>query len=253
MDYDSVSKNYDVSRRAGARTVEQLAELLAPLAGADVLDIGCGTGNFLVELSNVGGQVVGLDSSAGMLQEAKSKGAGADLIQGDAVLMPFCEEVFDAAYCIQVLHHIRDKAKFMSQVYRVLKKRGKFVIQTCSHEQLATFWEFHYFPRGLEIDRARCPDVPEITNLLGEAGFRDVSVHACPFEDVFRFAPDIYLDKRYRDGQSEFSLLTPEEIEEGCERIREDMQAGRTEGVVAAYDEKAERIGRVSFIRGRKA
>jgi hypothetical protein len=136
----------------------------------------------------------------------------------------------------------------MSEVHRVLKERGTFVIQTCSHEQLATFWEFHYFPRGLEIDQARYPDVPQISDLLIAAGFQRVSTRTCPFEDVFRFTPQIYLDKSYRDGQSEFSLLTPEEIEEGCRKIRDDMRAGKAEDVVAAYDSKAERIGRVSFI-----
>ena len=141
--YDSVSKNYDVSRRAGARTVAQLVELLEPLANTDVLDIGCGTGNFLVELGGIARQVVGLDSSAGMLREARSKHSTAPLVQGDALLMPFSQKAFDAAYCIQVLHHVSDKAKFMLEVHRVLKARARFVIQTCSHEQLATFWESH--------------------------------------------------------------------------------------------------------------
>ena len=95
--------------------------------------------------------------------------------------------------------------------------------------------------------------MPKISDLLIEAGFRDVSMHTCPFEKVFRFTPEIYLDKRYRNGQSTFSFLTPDEIEEGCQRIRDDMQAGRTEGVVAAYDKRAARIGRVLFIRSTRA
>ena len=59
----------------------------------------------------------------------------------------------------------------------------------------------------------------------------------------------MYLDNRYRDGDSMFSLLTAEEIEEGCDRIRQDIRAGRTDEIVAAYDQKAEQIGRVSFMR----
>ncbi len=248
-----MSKNYDVSRRAGERTVAQLLELLAPVSDAHVLDTGCGTGNFLVELSGLAGRLVGLDSSAGMLEQASRKKIAADLVRADALSMPFADSVFDAAYCIQVLHHIPDKTRFFSEVRRVLKRRGRFVIQTCSHEQLATFWEFHYFPRGLEIDRARFPDLSEISDLLLQAGFAAITTHACPFEDIFKFSPEIYLDKRHRDGQSEFSLLTPEEIEEGCQRIRDDIHAGRTQDVVAAYDEKAREIGRVTFMRSIKA
>ena len=85
------------------------------------------------------------------------------------------------------------------------------------------------------------------------AAFRDVGVHPCPFEALFKFTPEIYLDKRCRDGQSEFSLLTAEEIEEGCQRIRDDMRSGKTEEVVAAYDKRAESIGRVSFITSKRS
>jgi len=248
VNYDTVAENYDVSRRAGRKTVELSAELLGPLADAAVLDVGCGTGNLLIELSPLAGRLVGLDKSAGMLEQAKSKLSGAHFVQGDGAVMPFGDGAFDAVYCIQTLHHIADKTRFVAEVFRTLKKGGRFVIQSCSHEQLTTFWEYHYFPNGLEADRARIPDIADISDLLAQAGFQDITVHECSFEVVFRRSPQRYLDNRYRNGNSMFSLLTADEIEQGCQRIREDLQSGRSDEVVRAYDRKARQSGRVSFI-----
>ena len=253
--YDSVSKNYDLSRVAGKKTAELLVELLSPVSDASVLDIGCGTGNFLLELNGLSKQLVGLDISAGMLAQAKSKIRNTMLIRGDVLVMPFCEEAFGAAYCIQVLHHIPDKNRFMSEVYRVLKREGRFVIQSCSHDQLKTFWQYYYFPTALEIDKKRIPDFSEISDMLTQAGFKNLSTHTCPFEVVFRNRkePELFLDKSFRDGWSVFSLLSSQEIEEGCERIKDDIQSAKATALVAEFDRKAEQIGgRVSFIRSIK-
>lgn len=251
--YDNVSKNYDFSRRAGEKTVGLLIRLLSPVANVAILDIGCGTGNFLIELGSMSTQLVGLDISAGMLQQAKAKNTKAKLVLGDAMSMPFHKETFGAAYCIQVLHHMFDKYRFISEVYRILQSGGRFVIQSCSHEQLSTFWLYHYFPEGLEIDRIRVPDFNEIQNMLIQADFKDITIHACPFEVVFKETPELYLDRKYRDGNSTFSLLTEQQIQEGCERIKQDIRSGKAEKVVATFDRKAEQIGgRVSFIRSIK-
>ncbi len=253
LDYDRVSRDYDYSRRAGKETAELLVKLLSPIASAFVLDVGCGTGNFLVELAHLPAHVIGLDISAGMLKEAEAKTSRIALIHGDAVFMPFEGEAFDAVYCIQALHHISDKRTFMSEVYRILKNEGRFIIQSCSHKQLETFWFYHYFPTGLEVDKKRISDFEEIQDLLAGAGFKGISIHPCPFEALFRETPELYLDKKYRDGGSTFSLLTTEEIEEGCNRIRHDIDSGRTREIVAAFDQKAQVIGRVSFLRATKS
>jgi len=86
--------------------------------------------------------------------------------------------------------------------------------------------------------------------LLIGAGFKDVSIHQCPFEIVFKETPELYLNEKYRAGASTFSLLTAEEIREGCEKIREDISSGKALEVVAEYDRQAQELGgRVSFIR----
>lgn len=251
--YDEVSSQYDFSRRAGRRTSQLLVKLLNPTRDAWVLDVGCGTGNFLTELGTISAKIIGLDISAGMLAQARAKVPKTGLTLGDGVAMPLKDDSFQSVYCIQVLHHISDKIGLMSEVYRILHSQGRFVLQSCSHEQLSTFWFYHYFPRGLEIDRRRFPDFAELSDMILEAGFKDISIHPCPFEALFRETPELYLDKSYRDGNSTFFFLTPEEIQQGCERIKQDMNSGRAAEIVLEFDRRAERIGgRVSFIRAIK-
>ncbi|HEC61383.1 MAG TPA: class I SAM-dependent methyltransferase [bacterium] len=248
--YDEASGHYDFSRRAGGRTSELLIELLNPTKDAWILDLGCGTGNFLTELDTISAKLLGLDVSAGMLAQARAKTSRAELILSDGVAMPLQDRSFQAAYCILVLHHISDKIGLMSEVYRILHRQGRFVIQSCSHEQLSTFWFYHYFPRGLEIDRKRFTDFTELSGMLMEVGFKDISIHPCPFEALFKETPELYLDRSYRDGNSTFFFLTPEEIKQGCERIKEDVRSGRAAEIVREFDRRAQRTdGRVSFIR----
>jgi ubiquinone/menaquinone biosynthesis C-methylase UbiE len=253
MDYDHACLNYDFSRTAGKSNVQLLVELLYPLKNSLLLDVGCGTGNHVLKLRDLARHVVGLDPSAGMLSQAKAKAWDASLLRADAQFMPFSNRAFNAAYCIQALHHVPDKGKFISELYRILKPGGRFAVESCSHEQLATFCCYHYFPRALEIDRQRIPDIGEVAELLSAAGFCDITIHVCPLEDGFRDAPADYLDKRVRDGSSTFALLTAVEIEEGCERIRQDMRSGKAAGIEADYRLKAGRMaGRVSFVRAVK-
>ncbi len=252
--YNSVSDNYDFSRRAGPRSSRVLIDMLSPIDNLRVLDIGCGTGNFLAKLYQVSCKLVGLDISAGMLAKARAKVTDAVLVEGDASLMPFSSKSFDAAYCIQVFHHISDKTKFLQEVYRILRSNGQFVIQTCSHEQLATFVVYHYFPRGFEFERKRFPRIEEISALLTEVGFCNIEVCPCPFDGLSTESPEAYLDKRYRDGLSTFSYLSSEDIEQGCDRIRQDLASGKAIKVVETLRETIERIsGQVTFIRSVKS
>jgi len=254
VDYDRISTSYDFGRQAGKSESRLLAKLLGPLANSCVLDAGCGTANYLLKLKDLSRLRVGLDLSEGMLGQARSKNVSALFVRGHAVYMPFSDLSFDAAYCIQVLHHIQEKSTFMSEVYRILRPGGRFVIQSCSHEQLTTFCCYHYFKRALEVDRMRIPDLDEISGLLSDTGFTDISIHGCSVDDAFEDAPDSYLDKRVRDGVSTFGLLAEEDIQEGCESIKRDVQSGVVSYVVEERRRKLDEIGsQASFIRAVKS
>ena len=97
------------------------------------LDVGTGPGFVAFELSNKVAVSVGLDINEHMLDIAVRKAeddnkSNVVFVKGDALSMPFPDNVFDVVSCRRVAHHIKDKKKFIEDVWRVLKKGGKFGI-----------------------------------------------------------------------------------------------------------------------------
>lgn len=105
---------------------------MAPaVAGASVLDVGCGTGTHLGLYLDGGCKVYGIDSSPAMLREAKRKlGGGAELILDDATAMPYGDASFDLVMISLILHETSPETRsgILSEVKRVLKKDGRILI-----------------------------------------------------------------------------------------------------------------------------
>jgi len=238
---------------ANTETTEKLIELLHIGGDSVVLDMGCGTGNYAVSLQQVAKCVIGIDSSLGMIKQGRTKFAELRLICGDVTTLPFRSGTFDAAFAIQVLHHVKEKELFITEAHRVLKEGACLAIDSCSHRQMCTFWFYHYFPRGFQVDLARIPDSWEIASLLEGAGFSNIGIEIS-YQDVavHHEKPEQYLDKNYRDGQSTFHLLSEEEVESGCEKLREDIASGVAESVIREFEVKEARVGGSSIIYGRK-
>jgi len=85
-----------------------------------LLDLGCGTGNVLKFGRRFFKEAVGVDLSLNMLRIAKSRGS--EVMQADALDLPFLSEVFGCVSCFSVVHHIYDQRPFLGEIHRVLKK-----------------------------------------------------------------------------------------------------------------------------------
>ena len=118
---------------------------------------------------------------------------------------------------------------------------------------MRTFWLYHYFPKGLDLDLARIPDCGEITSLLEKAGFTDVMIEISYTDIAIEHEkPEHYLDKNYRDGQSTFCLLTEEDIGLGCMKLREDIASGTVKSVINQFEKMEMKTGGSCIIYGRK-
>ena len=101
------------------------------LNGKLILDIGCGPGRFVDVSKEMGANVVvALDYSTAIdaAKENFLDTNGIFFVQGDALNLPFKDEVFDFAYSIGVLHHTPSPIKGVEEAARVLKKDGEFAI-----------------------------------------------------------------------------------------------------------------------------
>lgn len=174
-----------------------VVELLAPQPGERILDLGCGTGQLTAQIAESGAEVVGLDSSPAMIEEARRLHPQLEFKEADAhdfdVAGPF-----DAVFSNAVLHWITEPARVIDCIARALKPHGRLAVEfggkgnvrhlaeaietACSAvlgESIPHPW---YFPsiaefaivlerHGLEVTQAALIDRP--TPLEGEDGVRN--------------------------------------------------------------------------------
>ncbi len=108
-----------------------------------MLDLGCGTGMFLEELSKRSELVVGVDASVEMLKLAKRRAKGATLVLADVDSLPFADCSFDVVVSITLLQNMPDPAATMREAARVLKRGGTAVMTSLKrihHPDQLSMW-----------------------------------------------------------------------------------------------------------------
>lgn len=114
--YQTVGSQADKQEKA------LLKRLLRVFSTADsILEIGCGTGHFTRWFSQQGMQVIGLDLSRAMLEEANRFGSSF-LLQGDALKLPFASNSFDLIALITTLEFLPNPIAVLSEVHRVARQ-----------------------------------------------------------------------------------------------------------------------------------
>lgn len=91
------------------------------------LDIGCGTGPAIPELTRLGWTVTGVDISDAMLASARERAPEVELVQASAEALPFDDACFDAAISIWTHTDVDDFAAILREAARVLRPGAAFV------------------------------------------------------------------------------------------------------------------------------
>lgn len=101
--------------------LERLAAAIASLPPARTLDVACGTG-FLTR--HLRGDVVGLDQSARMLDEARGQAPHARFVVGDAFALPFPDDAFDRVFTGHFYGHLQaeEREVFLAEARRVARE-----------------------------------------------------------------------------------------------------------------------------------
>jgi 2-polyprenyl-6-hydroxyphenyl methylase / 3-demethylubiquinone-9 3-methyltransferase len=105
-----------------------------PASGSRALDIGCGGGFLAEEFAALGCQVTGIDPSRPSIEAARAHAAGRglriDYLIGSGEQLPVPDSAYDLAYCCDVLEHVSDVDRVISETARVLKPGGLYLFDT---------------------------------------------------------------------------------------------------------------------------
>ena len=147
--------------------------------GDRALDLGSGAGDFTALLAEAGAQVTGVEVAEAALARARPRHPDLDFritpIDGP---LPFEDNEFDLVWASEVIEHIADTARWLSEVRRVLVPGGRLLLTTPSHGRLrVVLGGIDRFSEPLG-DHLHLYTRASLRALLAEFGFEQVSVRA---------------------------------------------------------------------------
>jgi trans-aconitate methyltransferase len=176
-------ETYARNARFVAELGAPVVELLAPLPGERILDLGCGDGALTAKLAALGCDVVGVDSSAPQIEAARKLGLNARVMSADDLRF---DGEFDAVFSNAVLHWIKNPDAVIAGVWRALRSSGRFVGEFGGYGNIAKIKKAlvdALARRGLDGEAASpwyYPTAQEYSERLARAGFRVRSIDLIP-------------------------------------------------------------------------
>ena len=223
--YDSIAASYD--RRYGLHEYAGVRDALANFlesggSPAAVLEVGCGTGHWLAMAAGCR-LAAGIEPSAQMIGRARAATPHAHLLRGAAERLPWRDASFDRVYCVNALHHFRDRARFFAEVRRILRPGGGLLtIGKDPHTDRDAWWVYDYFPETAVIDRERFARVRTLRGELAAAGFAWAESFECDRIEASIPAGEALttgvVDRAYT---SQLAVLSDDEFDAGVGRLRE--------------------------------
>ena len=138
--FDTISKEYDGLNRVISFGIDvkwrnKVVNMVAEKNPKNILDIATGTGDLAISLSKTSAKsIIGLDISDGMLEVGRKKIKSKylddtiDMVIGDSEALPFKDSSFDAITVAFGIRNFMNLEKGLSEILRVLKPDGVFVI-----------------------------------------------------------------------------------------------------------------------------
>lgn len=159
---------------------------LANWQNCRVLDVGCGGGLACEFMARLGARVSGIDRSKNSIEIAQAHAKQSELQinyqQGNAEDLPYQQNSFDCVVCFDVLEHVYNRNKVISEIYRVLKPGGIFFFDTINRtfqSKLVMIWLMEnilrQLPQGLH-DWHNFIQPYELEKILRDLGFIQIEL-----------------------------------------------------------------------------
>lgn len=203
--FDTISKEYDNLNRVISFGIDvkwrnKVVQIVGDTNPETILDIATGTGDLAINLTKTSAKrIVGLDISEGMLDVGRSKieklqlQNRIEMVLADSEKIPFSDNSFDAITVAFGVRNFENLEKGLSEIYRVLKKGGCFVVLETSvptktpYKQGYQFYSTKILPnigkvfskdksayKYLSDSAAAFPYGEAFNNILEKTGFIDI-------------------------------------------------------------------------------
>jgi len=183
-----------------------------------VLEIGCGTGRFLAQLTEVA-KAGGVDASPEMLGVARSRVGSAGLKLGSAEELPFKDGWFERA-TMWLVAHLVDRKRAFAEAARVLEPGGRIGVATFDPSYFDEFWLNELFPSMEAADRERFPTADELDDQLRGAGLEPRLLRLSQTGSLTR---EVALERIRGKHISTFDLIADDEYEAGLARAEREL------------------------------
>ncbi len=223
MDYNFLADEYARHRKVTPEVVRRLVSGGKINHASHVLEVGCGTGNYISAIQNLTGCIAcGCDPSSQMLAEAARCGSPVQVREGRGESLPYPNAAFDFIFSIDVIHHMEDHQRYFLEASRVLCETGMICTVTESSRQIRNRRPFaEYFPETVAVDLRRYPRIAELKRMMQNAGFASIQ------PAIVRTNFDITDIQDFRhQAYSCLHLISPDGFQKGLRQMELDLEDG---------------------------
>ena len=222
VNYNEIAKKYDLTRKENINTIDRFLKTVAISADINVLDFGCGTGNFTCAFKLMtNANVYGVEPSDGMREKAAEKNNKIVFKKGNHEYLPFEDSYFGFIYMTDVIHHVPDIDLMFTEINRVLKKEGHVCIVTESHEQLKSRFWVKYFPTTVHVEKERYPDISQITESAVKNGLTFIKNESTDSKKKHMISSE-FIQLVENKGYSMFELIKDSDYTKGFAHMKTD-------------------------------
>jgi ubiquinone/menaquinone biosynthesis C-methylase UbiE len=190
-------------------------DLLELTPGTVVVDVGCGTGRAVAELSDRGVRAVGVDTDQTMLAAARHRFPDIDVRAADATELPFSGGQVHGYRADKVYHLLPDPAAALAEARRVLTLGGRIVLLGQDWDTLVIDSDQPNLTRTIVHARADAMPQPRVArgyrNLLLDAGFHDTTLEVRTA--VFTDTSMLPMLTRLADAACRAGAISPEQAQ----------------------------------------
>jgi ubiquinone/menaquinone biosynthesis C-methylase UbiE len=190
--FDNWPKKYDqwfetpIGKLVKEYESKLILKMLQPETGDRILDAGCGTAVFTLDLLAAGIEVAGIDLSLPMLRRAGNKAAvyPFHMVQGDLRHLPFAKNSFDKTVSVTAIEFIEDAKGAVDELFRVTRPGGWIVVASLNS---LSSWAVHRkakAKKGHPIFRhARFRSPEEMATLVPVSSVTGTAIHFLEHDD----------------------------------------------------------------------